>query len=516
MKRLVVIFGLIFGIALGIEPGQIAINEICFNPAGVDEEWIELRNNTDTELILDSAVTISDGEGTYTFEGIMIPAGDFLTLMSRTEGGFPFEADLDISAAELQLANGQDQVVLRYHDTVIDSVHYYSSWAEDDHTLERINPFFSGIHPDNWSSGTFMDGTPDRENTVFNTDTNFPPAILHLLHDPLMPTSSDPVTISAHILDETDLLAVRLSYTAGAETTTVDMTEESAMDFSAILPTNGHGTMVSYSVIAWDAIEQSDTSGWQSYFVIDSTVEGFVVINEIMYDSPGADTEWVELYNRSEMEIDLTGWTIKDGSSSFFTFIEGSTIPANGYVVVAKSIEEFTSRYGLTEYVYGDAPYSLNNSGDSLTLRDGDGRLIDMLEYSTSVGWPIEPHGDGYTLSLIDPELDNRLPESWLASDEMWGTPLMENFPGAVSEKANKPEIAAISSISPNPFNGAVSIELAENAEASIYDIKGNLVHTLEGGRNIWRPTEDMPTGVYLVKAQHNEQTMTKRAIYLK
>ncbi len=145
---------LILAVAVfAIEPGDIAINEVCFDPDGADEEWIELRNNLDIEITLDSTVTISDGEGIYHFEGIMIPEGGFITLMSRTDGSFPFEATLDITEADIQLANGSDEVILMQGETVIDSFKYHSSWTEDTYTLERINPTFFAIHPGNWSPG---------------------------------------------------------------------------------------------------------------------------------------------------------------------------------------------------------------------------------------------------------------------------------------------------------------------------------------------------------------------------
>ncbi len=70
--------------------------------------------------------------------------------------------------------------------------------------------------------------------------------------------------------------------------------------------------------------------------------------------------------------------------------------------------------------------------------------------------------------------------------------------------------------VCPNPFNGAVTIDIAEGAEGDIFDIRGNLIHTLEGGRNIWRPDAYLPTGVYLVKADLNGKTTTRRLIYLK
>ncbi len=55
------------------------------------------------------------------------------------------------------------------------------------------------------------------------------------------------------------------------------------------------------------------------FFVFPALAHAAVVINEIMYDPPGADSgqEWIELYNNSDSSpVDLTGWTFSDGSNS--------------------------------------------------------------------------------------------------------------------------------------------------------------------------------------------------------
>ena len=48
--------------------------------------------------------------------------------------------------------------------------------------------------------------------------------------------------------------------------------------------------------------------------------------------------------------------------------------------------------------------------------------LIDEVTYSSSGLWSSLPNGSGPTLSLVNPQLDNSLAESWKAS-ELYGTP---------------------------------------------------------------------------------------------
>jgi hypothetical protein len=68
-----------------------------------------------------------------------------------------------------------------------------------------------------------------------------------------------------------------------------------------------------------------------------------VYINEFMAsnvstypDEGGAFPDWVELFNASDFEADLSGWWITDDNTDIFKhrFAEGVTIPAGGFIVV--------------------------------------------------------------------------------------------------------------------------------------------------------------------------------------
>ena len=49
--------------------------------------------------------------------------------------------------------------------------------------------------------------------------------------------------------------------------------------------------------------------------------------------------------------------------------------------------------------------------------------LIDAVEYDDEYPWPVEADGEGYTLELIHPSLDNSLAGNWLASILHYGSP---------------------------------------------------------------------------------------------
>jgi hypothetical protein len=95
-----------------------------------------------------------------------------------------------------------------------------------------------------------------------------------------------------------------------------------------------------------------------------------------------------------------------------------------------------------------------------------------------------------------------------------------------IKEISRKPERISIS-VSPNPFNSAVSISVDchyrenGNPEIEIFDINGRMVFDNSVGANrdtpvVWQPDEKIGSGVYLVRAMVGDESVTKRVVYLK
>ena len=67
-------------------------------------------------------------------------------------------------------------------------------------SLELINPNLPNAYALNWGSSTAVSGTPGRANSILQT--NLAPIITRVSHSPVVPQRSDPVTVSAKIVDE--------------------------------------------------------------------------------------------------------------------------------------------------------------------------------------------------------------------------------------------------------------------------------------------------------------------------
>jgi hypothetical protein len=142
-----------------------------------------------------------------------------------------------------------------------------------------------------------------------------------------------------------------------------------------------------------------------------------IVINEIMYDPPSGEPsgEFIELYNRGTAAVDVSGWQFVEGVS--FMIPAKTTIPKDGYLVVAADANWVRATYGNIPVV-GDWDGHLSNQGEVIRLVDQWGNLVDEVNYLPGGNWPNRAHGDGSSMELRNPSMDNSLPSAWFDSDE--------------------------------------------------------------------------------------------------
>ncbi len=152
-----------------------------------------------------------------------------------------------------------------------------------------------------------------------------------------------------------------------------------------------------------------------------------VVVNEVQYNPPGPSElgEWIELHNQNGVDVDISGWKLTGGIA--FTFAEGTIVPGNGYLLVARDPATL-AQSGLTGSL-GPWDGQLNNSGDVIRVRDNNDRLMDELSYGDKGPWPIAPDGSGATLAKKSNDGSSANPADWTFSAQSGGTPKAGNFP---------------------------------------------------------------------------------------
>jgi len=154
-----------------------------------------------------------------------------------------------------------------------------------------------------------------------------------------------------------------------------------------------------------------------------------VVINELHTNPDVANdlVEFVELYNAGTAPVDLAGWQFTEGV--FYTFPDGASLPAGGYLVVAQYPDFLLNRYfggrlGVREgVVFGPYGGALDGEGERVVLCDPGGNVVDEVDYGLGFPWPtvgdplVETQpGSGCSLQLVNPAFDNDLGGSWRSS----------------------------------------------------------------------------------------------------
>ncbi len=214
--------------------------------------------------------------------------------------------------------------------------------------------------------------------------------------------------------------------------------------------TNGQSYTVTVSSIE-DAFGNtaSNLTGNFTYLVGETAVKGDIVISEIMVDpSPVIglpELEFIEIYNKSNKYIDLSGWKLGDQSGDG-TISSGFINPGQYKILCATaSMPDFPGSCGVSSFP------SYNNLSDDVVLKDNTGMLMDKISFTGS--WyqdPIKEDG-GYTLELINPNDPCSDASNWTASNSAsGGTPGMQNSVYNITPDIQAPFLTSLIALSPN------------------------------------------------------------------
>jgi hypothetical protein len=268
-----------------LEAQSLVITEIMYHPPSTNllEQWFEIQNISTNAVVMSDWRTHGDVDFVFP-SGTTLGPGGYLVVAADAS---TFRNQHPIVTNFVAGWSGQLKHHLGLKDTagntvtttdfygqgdwavsVMGAVQYnHQGWewyAEHDglgKSLELVNASLPITYPQNWSSSTAVGGTPGSVNSV--TATNTAPFISEVAHRPIVPQASDPVTISARIVDEhTNGLAVTLHWRVDgtANFSSAVMIDDGAHDdgttedgiFGAVLPAQPRGTVVEFYLTAQD------------------------------------------------------------------------------------------------------------------------------------------------------------------------------------------------------------------------------------------------------------------------
>ena len=175
MKKILIIFLFLF--SLPVINASIIINEIMYNPQGVDgsHEWIEIYNGGEEDINLEDyrffennqnhGLNLIHGDNSIISEDEYLIIADNAETFLQDHENFP-RTVLD---STFSLSNTGEYIALKNSSgSIIDEVNYSSNWGNrEDYSLELKNPSLNNNEGINWNSSLEQSGTPGNINSIF-------------------------------------------------------------------------------------------------------------------------------------------------------------------------------------------------------------------------------------------------------------------------------------------------------------------------------------------------------------
>ncbi len=217
-----------------------------------------------------------------------------------------------------------------------------------------------------------------------------------------------------------------------------------------------------------------------------------LIINEIMYDPNKDNSEFIELYNISNNDIELGGWKFTNNSGLLLPLTSGSkTLKPKEYFLVAADSSVFNNYAWLNQSanitITAKNSLALTNQSGFIKISDIYGNLIDSVFYNSDWNNGNILDTKNRSLERINPGINSNDADNWSTSvARSGGTPLRSNsiFVGNVTSNSSL-------SFVPNPFSPdndgfedfcLINYNLTQpvaQIRIRIFDSKGRLVRTL-------------------------------------
>jgi hypothetical protein len=487
---------------------RVVINEVYYDHPGLDDGWefVELYNTAQTPCDLSGwRLEFIDGAtGRVSVlwtasAGTVIEPDGLICVAGSARGSAP---ELRLTVA---IGNGPDAVRLVSSAGVVDLVGYgevplaglYESYPACD-----VDPGLSlARKPDgadsNRNGADFVAAypSPNRRN-FFSSDLG-----IALQGASLHPCRGSPFSFVVRLTNEgIERTSGRVTVVASAlEGGCAVSSERSDLDLD-LLPETAESVEVRllaplggrFELWATVLDETDENASNDTVRVPLASSPGDIVVNEIMYRPAEGMSEWMELENRSAAPRNLNSWTVRDATGAArLMAAEDLVVEPGSFLILVRDSSSFRRQYrdcrAEVRRVAGGWP-TLNDTGkggvaDVVELRDGDGVLVERIDYKDLLG-----SERGRSLERVSEELCSSTGGGlWhRCTDRSGATPGREN--SIRTDRASQGR----SSISPNPFcprrdrEMVITVGLAEGETGflvRIYDLEGIEIRRLFGER---------------------------------
>jgi hypothetical protein len=379
------------------------------------------------------------------------------------------------------------------------------------------------VSPSNADSVRFVirgyDDPPWTEGAVFYIDDAYfgppatqPPTLLRFWHTPTNPAPGATTEVYAFVVDNGTIDYDTLYYGINSlnSPTAISHVSVTSDTFYYEIPDQATGDTVFYYLEYIDDDGLSTVSDTNAYYV----GELHIYINEVYYDTPGADSGcFTEIFGPAMTSLDgftLVGVNGNGGADYAVIDLNGQTIPSDGFLVIGDNSD-------VPNVDLIDTLANLQNGPDNLELRY-HGITIDAVGYGTLNGWDFTgewlPAPDveyGHSLGRYPDGHDTDNNEADF-NDYDTLTPGEPNPAVGIHEHESISDLLPIPKF-PNPIrHGTMLSSVITDMRyypIKIYNALGQIVE------DIAAPEHGLvlPTGIYFVKLQNTDKGCAKIVI---
>jgi hypothetical protein len=422
---------------------DFVINEVLYDPEGTDEglEFVELYNPTDVTLSLRGLV-LETGNGAREGDWSLAAQWDsdyYVEAHGYVVIGEDAVSPLPQFIKQLDLQNGPDACRLRRATEIVDLV----GWGS--HTFAE---YYEGTPCEDVASGISVGRLPDGVDTQNNSvdfralsppspgrrnfcivDAGLGPGTLGTKPALPLPFENTEITVEIANFGARELASgeclieffgivdsVR-NFLASTTTRTIAPKQSEIVSVSFHPEVETCMTLEAVARLEDDENRGNDTASTRLRIG-----EGDIVVNEIMYAPAAGEPEWVELFNRGQVSVDVRGWWIEDSSKKKARLTSLPLVLAPGeFLVIAQDkglfeeksnqcagrvIEPEGSWPSLNNYASGGNSYA-----DVVCIRDSSGCISDYVAYEED--WSTRSNS---SVERVSASVSSRQAANWSSS----------------------------------------------------------------------------------------------------
>ncbi len=381
-----------------ILPGDIIITEIMANPKIINDttgEWFELYNRTENEIDLSNCEVTDNGTNKFTISQLIVPNQSYVLLARSNNPDENGGLIPDYIYNNYTLTNTEDAIIITCQETEIDRVEYSSTLGfiiPDGSSFFLKDLLLDNNSGDNWCEATSIYGDGDKGTPKFTNDdcgsiNNNNPSVTSNNNPPVAeagPNKNGLVEQTIHFdaseSYDPDGDALKYSWDFGDGQKATGKTVSHVYQQKNIY-------LVTLTVDDGKISQTDSLTVTITELPLDNFV-GKLIISELMPNPAGPDDdEWIELYNRTNTSLNLSGLILFDASNKKYIFSNNDfaslIIPAQGYFLVPRAISKI----------------SLNNTPpETITITAANKEIINQVTYTETAkeGWSLIFYDDEY------------------------------------------------------------------------------------------------------------------------